>query len=70
MAAPLTFSDHLSPTELVKRWRNTISLGTLANWRSAGHGPRYIKVGGRILYRTDDIERWEAEQARNPKARQ
>ncbi|WP_049785074.1 helix-turn-helix domain-containing protein [Desulfotalea psychrophila] len=27
-----------------------ISAGTLRNWRSLGHGPSYIKVGGAVRY--------------------
>jgi predicted site-specific integrase-resolvase len=33
-----------------------ISLPVLANWRCAGKGPRYVKLGGRVKYRKDDIE--------------
>lgn len=28
-----------------------LSVATLANWRSAGTGPAFLKVGGRIRYR-------------------
>ena len=53
--------DNLQPQELVKRWRNLISLGTLANWRSNGTGPKFLKIGGRVLYRRVDVEAYEAE---------
>ena len=34
-----------------------VSVGTLANWRSAKKGPKFYKVGnGKILYRTADVE--------------
>ena len=59
--------EHLQPGELVKRWRNLISLGTLANWRSNGTGPNFLKLGGRILYRRVDVEAWEAEHHCTPK---
>ena len=29
---------------------------TLDNWRSQGRGPRYIRVGRRIIYRVADLE--------------
>ncbi len=29
---------------------------TLDNWRSQGRGPRYIRVGRRIVYRVEDLE--------------
>lgn len=33
-----------------------LSVATLANWRSAGTGPEYLKVGGRIRYRLADLD--------------
>lgn len=35
-----------------------LSHRTLANWRSAGQGPRFRKIGGRVRYALDDLERW------------
>lgn len=37
---------------------------TMARWRSEGKGPRFIKVGRRIAYRTADLEAWLDEQTR------
>ena len=34
---------------------------TLANWRSAGRGPRWAKLGGRVRYRGDVLNNWLAE---------
>lgn len=32
---------------------------TLANWRSLGIGPSYVKTGnGSVLYRWDDVDAW------------
>ena len=28
---------------------------TLDNWRSAGRGPNFLKIGGNILYRKSDV---------------
>uniref|UniRef100_A0AAU6W289 Helix-turn-helix domain-containing protein n=1 Tax=Pseudomonas phage Touem01 TaxID=3138548 RepID=A0AAU6W289_9VIRU len=50
---------YLSPTELVDRWDQRVSTRTLANWRSQSSGPRYIKIGGRVAYRIEDITKWE-----------
>jgi predicted DNA-binding transcriptional regulator AlpA len=33
-----------------------ISTATMANWRSAGKGPRYVKLGGKVKYRKIDVE--------------
>jgi len=34
------------------------SVNTLANWRSEGVGPKYIKVGHMVKYRQSDIDAW------------
>ena len=34
---------------------------TLARWRTTGEGPRFIKRGGRIYYRTQDLDAWMTE---------
>ena len=35
-----------------------VSPRTLALWRSNGAGPAYYKVGKRIYYRIDDLEKY------------
>ena len=49
----------LTPLELVERWKGSIAAITLATWRSRKQGPTYIKVGGRVLYPLDGIEKYE-----------
>jgi hypothetical protein len=49
----------LTPAELVTRWRDCVTLVTLATWRSRKNGPPYVKVGGRVLYPLDGVEAWE-----------
>ncbi|MGI9282434.1 MAG: helix-turn-helix transcriptional regulator [Endozoicomonas sp.] len=49
--------QHLSQKELADRWR--ISPYTLEKWRMRGLGPRYIKLGNRVVYRVTDIEAHE-----------
>ena len=53
---------HLSTRELAERW--TISRRTLDRWRWAGEGPRFLKLGGRVVYRIADIEAFEQQQLR------
>jgi hypothetical protein len=53
---------HLVTVELSRRWH--LSPRTLEQWRWKGIGPRYLKIGRRILYRLDDIEKYEAAQRR------
>jgi len=57
-------SDFITPEELVERYRGRISLRTLSNWRYANRGPKYHRLGNRILYKLDDVLEWESRQAR------
>ena len=57
---------HLSQTLLAERWG--ISPKTLERWRWLGCGPRYIKIGGRVVYRLDEIEAYEKRQTRSSTA--
>ncbi len=50
---------HLNQVELSRRW--SLSPRTLERWRWLNQGPRYIKVGGRVIYRLEDIEAYESE---------
>jgi hypothetical protein len=53
---------HLNQTELARRWR--MSERTLEGWRWLGKGPPFIKAGGKVLYRLEDVETFEASQLR------
>lgn len=53
---------HLHQVELARRWK--LSPRTLERWRWLGQGPRYLKIGGRVVYRMGDVEEYEAEQVR------
>jgi hypothetical protein len=54
---------HLNQRELAERWN--ISARSLERWRWIGAGPRFLKLGGRVVYRLEDIEAYEAEQLRD-----
>ena len=54
---------HLTQGKLADRWQ--ISPRTLERWRWLGEGPPFLKIGGRVVYRVQDIERYEAEQLRD-----
>ena len=54
--------EHLLQAELSARWR--ISARTLERWRWQQIGPPYLKVGGRVVYRVEDILAYEAEKLR------
>lgn len=38
-----------------------VSRNTLAQWRYRGQGPKFIKVGKKVIYRRTDVEEWLAE---------
>ena len=58
-----TFVRYLRPNELADRWH--ISWKTLARWRWTGDGPRFLKVSGKVLYRIEDVEAFEAAHVRS-----
>lgn len=53
---------HLTQLELADRWR--LSGRTLEKWRQTRRGPRYLRVGGRVLYPLEEVARFEAEHLR------
>ena len=50
--------QNLDQKELAKRW--LISPRTLEQWRWQGRGPRYLKIGGRVIYPLSEVEAFEA----------
>ena len=56
-ASPEAVHDLLTDAQLAVRWQ--LSRGTLANQRSQGRGPAYLKLAGRVRYRLSDIEAYE-----------
>jgi hypothetical protein len=62
MSLPGLASVRFDQKALAQRW--SISARTLERWRWCGTGPRYLKIGGRVLYRLEDIEAYEARQLR------
>lgn len=59
MNEPLTV--RLNERQLAKRFACTTRC--LQKWRGKGVGPRYFRLGGRMIrYNLVDIEKWENEQ--------
>lgn len=48
---------HLTQRELADRWNK--SEATIERYRSDGVGPKYLKIGGAVRYRLEDIEQFE-----------
>ena len=56
---------HLNQIELSRRW--SISPRTLERWRWLREGPPYLRIGGRVVYRLEDVEAFETAHRRlNP----
>ena len=53
---------HLNQRQLADRW--DVSEATLERWRTAGIGPVFLKLQGRVLYRVEDIEAFESDSLR------
>ena len=59
-------TNHLNQVRLARRWN--LSPRTLERWRWLNQGPRYLKIGGRVVYRLEDVEAFENEVAHQPEA--
>ena len=57
---------HLTQDQLADRWQ--MSPRTLERWRWLGEGPRFLKLGGRVIYRLEDVKAYEAKQLRDSTA--
>ena len=53
----------LSQIDLAARWR--ISPRTLERWRWCGEGPSCMKLGGRVIYRLEDVLAFENQELRD-----
>jgi hypothetical protein len=47
----------INQIQLAARWG--ISHRTLERWRWTGVGPKFLKVGGRVVYRLSDVQEYE-----------
>jgi predicted DNA-binding transcriptional regulator AlpA len=54
-------NDLLTTAEVATRCRTTAS--TVRYWRHTGYGPAGFKLGRRVVYRQDEVERWLNEQS-------
>lgn len=49
----------LTPEEVSERYRGSVSVGTLRNWRAMKVGPSFVKIGKAVLYPIDELEAWD-----------
>jgi hypothetical protein len=59
--------EYLTAKEVSERWRGSITVGTLKQWRWLQKGPRFVRFGNKILYRLVDIEEYESNQTKRGK---
>ncbi len=55
---------HLNQKQLAARW--CISAATLERWRSAGIGPKFLKLCGRVLCHLLKAERMASREIKKP----
>ena len=56
-----TEQDLLCPSHVARKLR--ISVDTLKDWRIRGTGPKFIRLGYKLVrYRPADVERWLRQQ--------
>ena len=61
-------TKHLNQIQLARRW--SLSPRTLERWRVQKAGPAYLKIGGRVVYRLEDVAAIEAARLRQAKCQQ
>jgi len=49
--------EHLSQKQLARRWG--VKTCTLERWRQQGLGPLFLKINSKVMYRLEDVERYE-----------
>lgn len=50
---------YLTAEEVADRYRGSVSLGTLRNWRAMRLGPSFIKIGKAVLYPVHELDAWD-----------
>ncbi|PIT04767.1 hypothetical protein TSA1_31465 [Bradyrhizobium nitroreducens] len=49
----------LTAEEVSERYRGSVSVGTLRNWRAMKVGPTFVKIGKAVLYPTNELDAWD-----------
>lgn len=55
----LARNSYLTVDDLYSRWSGKVKKSTLNQWRYLKKGPKFLKVGGKILYREEDVRVFE-----------
>ena len=57
VTSPAATPELLTEQMLALRWH--CSTSRLQRWRAAQKGPAYLKIGGKVLYRLEDLRDYE-----------
>lgn len=49
----------LTAEEVSERYRGSVSVGTLGNWRTMKIGPIFVKIGKAVLYPMSELDAWD-----------
>jgi hypothetical protein len=52
--------QHLTEKQVETKYGGVFRVKTLQNWRALRIGPRFVRVGRRVFYPSDEIERYLA----------
>ena len=61
-ASSLASTRHLTQVDLARRWR--MSERTLEAWRWRKTGPPHLRIGGKVIYRLQDVVAYETAHLR------
>lgn len=50
---------YLTAEEVCDRYRGSVSVGTLRNWRAMRIGPSFVKIGKAVLYPLHELDAWD-----------
>ena len=53
------YADKQTAAAIITHFYFPISPRTLERWRWTGEGPAFLKIGGRVIYRLEDVEAYE-----------
>lgn len=56
----MSYPSRLCQKQLARRWN--MSHRTLERWRRENDGPPFLRLGGKIRYRIEDVEQYEADR--------
>lgn len=56
----LARTSYLTVDDLYHRWSGKVKKSTLNQWRYLKKGPVFTKIGGKVLYKEEDVRVFEA----------